>query len=110
MADVSTARLEKLLRRLHADDPVIRVRAASLISEMGPHARTAIPALLDLLADASPRSRKLAAWILGNLGKQAVEAILALRQALHDPDEGVRSVTRQALEKLTPLHPQARAG
>jgi hypothetical protein len=39
-----------------------------------------------------------------------VESIRALRQALHDPDEGVRSVTRQALEKLTPLHPQARAG
>jgi HEAT repeat protein len=79
MADVSAARLEKLLRRLGDDDPVIRVRAASLISALGPAASAALPILLELLADSSAQSRKLAAWTLGNLGQQAVEAVPALR-------------------------------
>jgi HEAT repeat protein len=110
MADVRDARLEKLLRRLHADDPVIRVRAASLISEMGPQARAALPILLELLADSSAQSRKLAAWTLGNLGQQAVEAVPTLRKALQDSDEGVRNMTRQALDKISPFHPQAKVG
>jgi HEAT repeat protein len=108
--EVSTARLEKLLRRLRADDPVIRIRAASLISEVGPQARAALPTLLEFLSDASPQRRKLAAWTLGNLGKQAVEAIPALGRALQDSDEGVSSMSQQALEKILRPPTEARAG
>jgi HEAT repeat protein len=110
MADVSAARLEKLLRRLGDDDPVIRIRAASLISAMGLQARTAIPALLDLLTHPSAQSRNLAAWTLGNLGQHVVEVIPLLRKALQDSDEGVRNMTRQALDKIMPFHPQAKVG
>jgi HEAT repeat protein len=110
MADVSTARLEKLLRRLRHDDPVIRIRAASLLSDMGPQAGAALAILLELLVDSSAQRRKLAAWTLGNLGQQAVEVIPSLRKALQDSDEGVRNMTRQALEKILPFHPQAKVG
>jgi HEAT repeat protein len=110
MGDVSAARLDKLLRRLGDEDPVIRIRAASLISAMGPHAQTALPILLELLAHSSAQRRKLAAWTLGNLGQQAVEAVPALRKALQDSDEGVRNMTRQALEKILPFQRQAKVG
>jgi HEAT repeat protein len=94
MADVSTARLEKLLRRLRHDDPVIRIRAASLLSDMGPQAGAALPILVELLVDSSAQRRKLAAWTLGNLGQHAVEVIPSLRKALQDSDEGVHNMTR----------------
>ena len=77
---------------------------------MGPEAREAVPTLLELLQDESVQNRKLAAWTLGSIGQGAVEAVPALLVALRDSDEGVRTMVREALEKISPFSTPARAG
>jgi HEAT repeat protein len=75
---------------------------------MGPEARAAVPTLLELLQDESIQNRRLAAWTLGNIGQEAVEAIPALLVALRDSNEGVRTMAREALEKINPSGTPAR--
>jgi HEAT repeat protein len=69
---------------------------------MGAGAQGAVPALLQLLHDASGPNRKLAAWTLGCIGPGAAEAVPALLAALRDSHEGVRKVARKALDRIGP--------
>jgi HEAT repeat protein len=96
------ARLQKLIRRLKSPHDLKRIHAGLLLGRMGPGAAEAVPALLELLQDASVQNRKLAAWTLGYIGQGAVEAIPALRVALRDSNEGVRQMACEALDKISP--------
>jgi HEAT repeat protein len=75
---------------------------------MGAEARVAVPTLLELLHEECAQNRKLAAWTLGYIGRGAVEAIPALLVAVRDSDEGVRTMAREALEKINPSGTSAR--
>jgi HEAT repeat protein len=102
-------RLQKLIRRLKSPHDVKRIHAGLLLGRMGPEAKEAVPALLELLHEQSAPNRKLAAWTLGYIGQRAVEAIPALRVALRDSNEGVRKMAREALDKINPSGTPARA-
>ena len=52
------------------------------------------------LRDPDVDTRSDAAEAVGNYGNQAGYARSALSESLHDPDAGVRSVARSALEKI----------
>ena len=82
MTNNSVDRLQKLIRRLRSPDDLKRLHAAVLLADMGPDAREAVPTLLEMLQDESPKRRKLAAWALGSLGTAAGEAIPALLVAV----------------------------
>jgi len=103
------ARLQKLIRRLRSPDDVKRIHAGLLLGRMGPGAAEAVPALLELLQDASVQNRKLAAWTLGSISRGAVEAVPTLLVAVQDTNEGVRKMVREALDKISPSGTQARA-
>lgn len=96
------ARLQKLIRRLKSHYDLKRIHAGLLLGRMGQEAREAVPTLLELLQDESIQNRKLAAWTLGHIGQGAVEAIPALLVALRDSNEGVRTMAREAVEKINP--------
>jgi HEAT repeat protein len=71
------------------------IRALGLIG------RDAVPDLIKLLKKASENlTRAEAATALGEMGKDAREAVPALVEALHDPDEIVRLVVARAVGKM----------
>jgi HEAT repeat protein len=107
MTDPDT-RLQELIRRLKSADDAKRIHASLLLVRMGPEAKAAVPTLLELLHEESAPNRKLAAWTLGYIGQGAVEAIPALRVALRDSNEGVRTMAREALDKISPSGTPAR--
>jgi HEAT repeat protein len=101
-------RFQELIRRLKSASDVKRLHAGLLLGRMGPEAREAVPTLLELLQDESIQNRRLAAWTLGYIGQGAVEAIPALLVALRDSNEGVRTMAREALDKISPFGTPAR--
>jgi HEAT repeat protein len=98
MTGETPTNIEKLIRRLAHPDTVIQVHAGMLLGSMGPGARAAVPALLELLKGPAVLGRKLAAMTLGSIG--AAEAVPALREAVQDPDSAVRRLAAAALEKV----------
>ena len=108
MTTDSDARLQKLIRRLKSPHDVKRIHAGLLLGRMGPEAKEAVPALLELLHEQSAQNRKLAAWTLGYIGQGAVEAIPALLVTIRDADEGVRKMACEALDKISPSGTPAR--
>jgi HEAT repeat protein len=67
-------------------------------AELGPKARSTVPALLRSLADDAPSIRIGAAEALAAIGDRAV--IPALEGLLEDKDDFVREAARASLEKL----------
>lgn len=81
--------------------------AANALGYMGPVAKDAVPLLIELLKvkeDKKPvmsaSIRKTAVSTLGKIGKDAQPAMLAIQEALTDPDPGIRSEAALALEKI----------
>jgi HEAT repeat protein len=72
--------------------------AINALAELGPMARSAVPALLRSLADDAPSIRMGAAEALAAIGDRAV--IPALEGLLEDKDDFVRDAARASLEKL----------
>jgi HEAT repeat protein len=102
MESDSELRIQKLIRRLEAPDPVVRLHAAVVLGDMGVAAAEAVPTLIGLLKSDSAADRKRAAWTLGHLGAAAAPAVPILTQCLCDSDPGVRAFAEAALEKLAP--------
>jgi HEAT repeat protein len=67
----------------------------------------AVPALVELLASASPQERLLAATTLWGMGPRAGGASPALGAALSDPDAQVRVTSAMALENMGPAAREA---
>jgi HEAT repeat protein len=76
---------------LKATDPDVRSAASQALVQIGPHARSPVPVLIDNLRDELPAIRWSSASALGEAGAEAREAIPALTAAaLHDPVTRVR--------------------
>ncbi len=99
----SVAELERML-----DDPnpMVRVQGAQGLSEHGPDARPAAPALAKALQASNALLRQHAALALGAIGPGARDAVPALTTALDDPEWSVR---RQAALALGEIGPDARS-
>ena len=95
------AALPALVRALKDSDPRVRYRAATVLGERGPAARSATPALIELLKTekVSP-PRWSAAFALGKFGLAAKDAVPALIEALADRHESVRTQAAYALGKI----------
>jgi HEAT repeat protein len=78
----------------------VRQCAAEALSQIGPHAKTPVPALIDSLRDDLAVVRQGAAHALGELGPDAKSAIAALIASLHDEDLSVRLQAAWALWKI----------
>ena len=70
------------------------------LAEMGPDARMAAPALIQLLSDPSRLIRRWAAATLGEIGATAPAAIPALIETLAGGDAVNRAVAAAALGKM----------
>ena len=82
-------------------EPSVRDWACYGLSNIGPDAKDAVPALEDLLLhDKTMKVRRIAANALGSIGPDAREAVPALQGAARDPDAAVRSYAAKALERV----------
>jgi HEAT repeat protein len=84
----------------------VRYAAAWALWEVGPPAKTAVPALVELLKDAEVKDA--AAGALGGIGPEATPAAAALANLLKDKDEEVRRTAADALAKIEGKAPPAR--
>jgi HEAT repeat protein len=82
---------------LHFDD--IRDSAVFTLGCVGPAARQAVPALIEVLKR-DPTS--LAPQVLGQLGSAAAEAIPSLRAALDSDSASLRLAAARALKTIWP--------
>jgi HEAT repeat protein len=86
---------------LTADSPDVRSAASQALVQIGPHARSPIPVLIDNLKDELPTIRWSSASALGDMGSEAREAIPALTSAaLHDSVLRVRVESAVAIWRI----------
>ncbi|MFH1009945.1 MAG: HEAT repeat domain-containing protein [bacterium] len=90
--------LSYLEEALYDDKLDVQNTAATLLSEYG---EGSIPALILALKSKDKTVRWLAARSLGNLGRIAIAALPALRDALQDEDGQVRSTANEAIEDIS---------
>lgn len=76
---------------------LMRDAAAALVLRLG---SSTVPALSDMLADPRPQVRNWSASILGDLGRDAADALAALRSLESDSDEVVRATATSAIRKI----------
>src|SRR5262245_43459529 len=65
---LSRKKLDRLVRRLHSPDEVVRVHAAQRLTASDVDEDAVRPALVAALTDPDPQVRKLAGWVLERLG------------------------------------------
>ncbi len=104
--------LSAWVQQLRSADPAERARAASAIGTIaakpgGDAANSAIPALIQLLADGDDHVRWQATSALDSFGKRAATAAPALLERLRDPSWTVRQMALSALVKIRPPGAQA---
>jgi HEAT repeat protein len=95
----SVAQLERMLQDA---DPAVQAQGALGLSEHGPAAKGATPALAELLRSPHSVVRQNAALALGKIGPEARAAVPALTQALDDADWPVRRHAATALGEIGP--------
>lgn len=91
--------VQELIGRLREPDWLARIHAAAALGSLRMSA-VVVPELVKGLQDASAHVRKLAAFVLGELGPEARPAVPALTAALCDADEAVQRRAAAALGKL----------
>lgn len=79
-------------------DPVPEVRMSACLSLCELEAEAAVPALINMARDRSSLVRWGAVTALGRIGSEA--AASTLRATLQDPDDDVKSATREALAAI----------
>lgn len=78
-------------------DPQSRGWALLVLSEMGSSAKSAVPALLDMLATKDPDTRREVLLSLGNMGSPSDEVVSAMVRHLGDADQSVRQAAAYGL-------------
>lgn len=74
--------------------------ACVILSEMGPAAKSAVPALSRVLQDKDPEDRMQALIALGEIGPDAATAVSAITAALNDKEDSVAYAAAFALGKI----------
>jgi hypothetical protein len=99
----ATADLKALTGALGASADGVREAGAWSLTQMGPAAGPAVPALIKAMEDSSPVVRGLAAVALRYVEPGAsAPALQTLTAHLSDPDENVRMMTAQAIARQGP--------
>jgi HEAT repeat protein len=106
--EVNAAHLKQRIRRLIANlklpDADDRETAADMLGNIGPGAKSAIPALImTLKGDDDSSVRSSTAYALGEMGPEAKQAITALTEALKDQSVFVRESALRALGAMGPV-------
>jgi HEAT repeat protein len=96
--------LSEWVKQIKSDDPKSRYQALNALAQMGPRARTATPAVLDVVKDRDPIVRAVAVRCLPNIGRDSPAVATALVHALFDEDDYVR---KGAFNGCTSLAPEA---
>jgi HEAT repeat protein len=94
--------LSGLVTLLKEGDDSSRAGAASALGDLGPGAKTAVPALAAALRDEYEGVREQAARALGQIGPDAKAAVPALQVTLRDTVDPVRLAAADALKKIDP--------
>jgi HEAT repeat protein len=93
--------LGPLVQRLQDRDPDVKYNAALALGNIGGDgAAPAVPVLLDMLVKGDEKQRQQAAVAISGIGPAAVQALVPLRKALHDPDPALRMRAAVALGGL----------
>lgn len=92
--------IHRLIEALELGNKEVRYRAATLLSQIGPQARNAVPALIRTLSDNEPLVIQQSAIALGEIGPEASNAVPALVEALKNGNEFVRTAATGALGKI----------
>jgi HEAT repeat protein len=86
---------------LTTDDPEVRAAASEALVQIGPHARSPLPALIDNLKDELPAVRLASANTLAEIGPDARVAVAALTAtAFNDPVLRVRVEAAVAIWRI----------
>jgi HEAT repeat protein len=96
------AEIEDLIKKLSNKDSDLRRQAAKELSELGPDAKSAVPALTTALEDKDLFVRRFAAEALGKIGPDAKSAVPALRKASKDSRKEMQQAAVEALGKMGP--------
>ncbi|MHC4398818.1 MAG: HEAT repeat domain-containing protein [Planctomycetota bacterium] len=80
----------------------VREAAANAVGTIGPHARQAVPALVEMLKDEKSRFRKTGARVLAELDAEAKGAVPALVEMLESHDPYDRFLATFALRRIGP--------
>ncbi len=81
-------------------DPVFRERVSEVLGKIGPAARTAVPTLIQGLADTNSAVREAAASALWQIRSEPTLVVPALMKALSDPSQTVRTEAMGGLAVL----------
>lgn len=95
IGDEAESAVPTLLEALRANDMFLRMAITGALIQIG---HPAVPGLVKALFDKNPAVRRASAKALGKIGSK--RAINALEVAVRDPDEGVRRLSQQALDRL----------
>src|SRR5439155_1762109 len=79
---------------------LVRRRAALALGELGPAARTAVPALLEALRDKELMVRRWTAFALGEIASKAASAAGPLVELLREPSAATRCIGAIALSRI----------
>jgi HEAT repeat protein len=97
----SEAALKGLIEELQRPDSTVRYRAAMALGEIGPAARSAVPALIGALKNDADH-RPLIAQSLGRIGPDARAAVPALIDLFENDGELVKDAVAEALKAIDP--------
>jgi len=92
--------VRELIGRLSSDDEHESVSAANELTELGPQAADAVPALALALGRESKWLREAAAEALGAVGRQSQYVVPALEKLLEDKEPEVRAAAQKALDRI----------
>jgi HEAT repeat protein len=85
----------ELVKLLADDDTVVAMSASDILVKIG---RDSVPGLVVTLRTGAPKARGWAVHSLGEIGKDALEAVPALHEARKDP--ALRTAAFEAIQKI----------
>ncbi|MGH7139489.1 MAG: HEAT repeat domain-containing protein, partial [Pirellulales bacterium] len=93
-----------LAKLLAGDSPDKRAKAADDLADLGPKAKSAVPALIKALSDDDPQVRGHAAYALGQIGDKRATVVNGLFALAGDREAIVRRAAIRALKALHLSH------
>jgi len=87
---------------LNDSDDVVRAHVAIALWQIDGQGQLATAVLTDLLASPRPGTAEMVVYLLGAIGKDAVDAVPVLREAMRDADDQLRKQIVEAIAKIAP--------